>query len=107
MRVKSQVHDENYYTAISIISAQGCSGNNKSTDYSSVGLGKKGKEGKMREKEKAQDVGKERPSKRLRHKRDAECADTYVFHWAEIGMGFPVAWQVSTTFVRPKYQLLS
>ncbi len=39
------------YTAISIIRAQGCSGNNKSADYSSVDMGMKGNEGKMREKE--------------------------------------------------------
>lgn len=99
------------FTAISIIRAQGYSGNNKSADYSSVDLGMKGKEWKMRQKKirerKARGVGKERQRKRRHDKRDAGCADTHVFHWTESGMGFPVAWQVSATFVRPTYQLLS
>lgn len=38
------------YTAISIIRARGCSGNNKSADYSSVDLRLMGKERKIREK---------------------------------------------------------
>lgn len=33
--------------------------------------------------------------------------NTHVFQFTERGTGFAVAWQVSTTFVRPKYQLLS
>lgn len=36
-----------------------------------------------------------------------ECAGTHAFHWTEVGTGFATAWQVSTTFVRPTYQLLS
>lgn len=38
---------------------------------------------------------------------DIEGVDTHVFHRTETGTGFPDAWQVSTTFVRPTYQLLS
>lgn len=38
------------YTVISIIRAQGCRGNNKSADYSSVDLGLKGEEGKNERK---------------------------------------------------------
>lgn len=102
------------YTAISIIRAQGCSGNNKSADYSSVDMGMKGKEGKMREKEirgrksrRHRERERDRQSKTRQDKRDAECANTHAFHWAVCGAGFPLAWQVSTTFVRPTYQLLS
>lgn len=87
------------YTVISTIRAQGCSGNNKSADYSSADLGLKGKEGEKREKAET-GLSDER-------KRDAGWADTHVFHSTEMGTGFPLAWQVSNTFVRPKYQLLS
>lgn len=38
---------------------------------------------------------------------DDGCTNTYVFQLTETGTGFAVAWQVSTTFVRPMYQLLS
>lgn len=38
---------------------------------------------------------------------DGANSNTHVFQSTESGMGFAVAWQVSTTLVRPKYQLLS
>lgn len=96
-----------HYTAISIIRAWGCSGHNKSADYSSVKSldpGMKDKKQKMKQKEtrkrvEARDLWKKRQRR--------GCADTHVFHWTEIGMGLAVNWQVSMTFVRPTYQLLS
>lgn len=48
-----------------------------------------------------------REAERSNKNESAGFADTHAFHWTESGTGFPLAWQVSSTFVRPRYQLLS
>lgn len=45
--------------------------------------------------------------KKKSFKQDDGCTSTHVFQLTERATGFAIAWQVSTTLVRPRYQLLS